>query len=117
MVRRKLRPEFLNRVDEIIMFHPLSKAHIHDIVDIQFKRLVESVLQRQGIEATLTDAAKNLLAEQGYDPVFGARPLKRLMQRQIINELATRILGGELAKGDKLRLDAKDGRLVYERVK
>ncbi|MCK6561715.1 ATP-dependent chaperone ClpB [bacterium] len=117
MVRRKLRPEFLNRVDEIIMFHPLSKAHIHDIVDIQFKRLVDTVLQRQGIEATLTDAAKNLLAEQGYDPVFGARPLKRLMQRQIINELATRILGGELAKGDKLRLDAKDGRLVYERVK
>ncbi|MCL4709124.1 ATP-dependent chaperone ClpB [bacterium] len=117
MVRRRLRPEFLNRVDEIIMFHPLSKAHIRDIVDIQFKRLVETVLQRQGIEATLTNAAKNLLAEQGYDPVFGARPLKRLMQRHIINELATRILGGELAQGDKLRIEAKDGKLVYERVK
>lgn len=117
IVRRKLRPEFLNRVDEIIMFHPLSKAHIHDIVDIQFKRLVETVLQRQGIEAMLTDAAKNLLAEQGYDPVFGARPLKRLMQRQIINELATRILGGELAKGDKLRIDSSNGVLVYEKVK
>ncbi|RIK71932.1 ATP-dependent chaperone ClpB [candidate division KSB1 bacterium] len=117
MVRRRLRPEFLNRVDEIIMFHPLSKAHIRNIVDIQFKRLVEKVLQRQGIAATLTDAAKDLLAEQGYDPVFGARPLKRLMQRQIINELATRILGGELAQGDKLLIDAKEGELVYERVK
>ncbi len=117
IVRRRLRPEFLNRVDEIIIFHPLSKAHIRDIVDIQFKRLVESVLQRQGIEATLTDAAKNLLAEQGFDPVFGARPLKRLMQRHIINELATRILGGELAKGDKLRIGAKDGKLVYEKVR
>ncbi len=117
MLRRRLRPEFLNRVDEIIMFHPLSKAHLHDIVDIQFKRLVETVLQRQGIEATLTNAAKNLLAEQGYDPVFGARPLKRLMQRQIINELATRILGGELVKGDKLRIAAKDGKLVYEKVR
>ena len=117
IVRRKLRPEFLNRVDEIIMFHPLSKAHIRDIVDIQFKRLVETVLQRQGIEASLTEAAKILLAEQGYDPVFGARPLKRLMQRQIINELATRILGGELAQGDKLRIDSSNGVLVYEKLK
>lgn len=117
MVRRRLRPEFLNRVDEIIMFHPLSKAHIRNIVDIQFKRLIEKVLQRQGIAATLTDAAKDLLAEQGYDPVFGARPLKRLMQRQIINELATRILGGELAQGEKLRIDSSNGVLVYEKLK
>ncbi|MDZ7266670.1 MAG: ATP-dependent chaperone ClpB [candidate division KSB1 bacterium] len=117
MLRRRLRPEFLNRVDEIIMFHPLSRAHLREIVDIQFKRLVAGVLQRQGIEATLTPAAKNLLAEQGFDPVFGARPLKRLMQRQIINALATRILSGELAKGDKLRIDAKDNKLIYEKVK
>ncbi|NUM78811.1 AAA family ATPase, partial [candidate division KSB1 bacterium] len=117
LLRRRLRPEFLNRVDEIIMFHPLSKAHLRSIVAIQFQRLVETVLQRQGITATLTEAAKNLLAEQGFDPVFGARPLKRLMQRQIINELATRILGGELAKGDKLRLDARNGMLVYEKLK
>ncbi len=116
-LRRRLRPEFLNRVDEIIMFHPLSRAQLRDIVDIQFKRLVATVLQRQGITATLTDSAKKLLAEQGYDPVFGARPLKRLMQRQIINELATRILAGELAKGDKLGINAQDGRLLYEKMK
>jgi len=116
-LRRRLRPEFLNRVDEIIMFHPLSRAQLRDIVDIQFKRLVASVLQRQGITATLTESARKLLAEQGYDPVFGARPLKRLMQRQIINELATRILAGELAQGDELRINAQDGRLLYEKMK
>jgi ATP-dependent Clp protease ATP-binding subunit ClpB len=113
-LRNKLRPEFLNRIDEVIVFHPLTREHIHQIVDIQFSRLVKGVLQRQGISAELTEAAKDSLSTQGYDPIFGARPLKRMMQRQIINELSTRILAGELNKGDVIRIDAKEGALQYE---
>ena len=116
-LRSKLRPEFLNRIDEVIVFHPLTREHIHKIVDIQFTRMVNGALQRQGLAAELTAAAKDLLAGQGYDPVFGARPLKRMMQRQIINELSTKILAGELSKGEVIRIDAKDDRLVYKKVK
>ncbi len=115
-LRNKLRPEFLNRVDEVIVFHPLTREHIHRIVDIQFARMVQSVLQRQGLAAELTAAAKDLLAAQGYDPIFGARPLKRMMQRQILNELSTKILANELNKGDVIRIDAKQGGLIYKKV-
>ncbi|MFQ5640449.1 MAG: ATP-dependent chaperone ClpB [bacterium] len=116
-MRKQLRPEFLNRIDEFIVFHPLTREHIHSIVDIQFNRLVRALLQRQGLDAELTEAAKDYLTEQGYDPVFGARPLKRLMQRQIVNEFATRILAGELEKGDFVRIDAKKKLLQFEKVK
>ncbi len=113
LLRHRLRPEFLNRVDEIIVFHPLTRDHIHGIVDIQFRRLVRIVLQRQGMDAELTEAARDYLTQQGYDPVFGARPLKRLIQREIINALATRILAGEFHKGDFIRIDVEDGRLAF----
>jgi len=116
ILRQRMRPEFLNRVDEVIVFHPLTRDHIHQIVEIQFKRMVLAALRRQGIEATLSERAKDYLTAQGYDPVFGARPLKRVMQRQIINELSTRILAGELAKGDSVLIDARDGELRYEKV-
>jgi ATP-dependent Clp protease ATP-binding subunit ClpB len=113
LLQKRLRPEFLNRVDEVIVFHPLTREHIHRIVDIQFNRIVRSALQRHGLDAELTEQAKNFLAAQGYDPVFGARPLKRILQRQIINEFATRILGGEFAQGDRIRIDAKNNQLVF----
>ncbi len=116
-LQKKMRPEFLNRVDEVIVFHPLTRGHIHQIVDIQFERMVNATLQRLGIAAQLTEAAKDHLAQQGYDPIFGARPLKRLMQRHVINELSTKILAGELAKGDAVRIDAQEGRLVYAKNK
>jgi ATP-dependent Clp protease ATP-binding subunit ClpB len=116
-LQKKVRPEFLNRVDEVIVFHPLTRGHIHQIVDIQFQRMVHASLGRLGISAQLTEAAKDYLTQQGYDPVYGARPLKRLMQRQIINELATKILAGELAKGDTVRIDAQEGKLVYAKNK
>ena len=116
-LRHKLRPEFLNRIDEVIVFHPLTREHIHHIVDLQFSRMVNGALQRQGIAAELSTAAKDYLAAQGYDPVFGARPLKRMMQRQIINALATKILAGELHKGDVVRVEAKDGALAYHKKK
>ncbi|MGH7492584.1 MAG: ATP-dependent chaperone ClpB [bacterium] len=116
-LRNKLRPEFLNRIDEIIVFHPLTREHIRQIVDIQFARMINGVLQRHGITAELAEAARDLLAAQGYDPIFGARPLKRMMQRQIINELSTKMLAGELNKGDGIRIDAKEGALQYKKVR
>ena len=115
LMNKQMRPEFLNRLDEILVFHPLTREHIHEIVDIQFRRLVRSALLRQGLDAELTEAAKDLLAEEGYDPVYGARPLKRIMQRQIINEFSKRILAGEVEKGDILEIDAKNGELVFQK--
>lgn len=116
LLRQRLRPEFLNRIDETIVFHPLTKAHIRQIVDIQFERSVRTALMRQGIDAELTDAAKDYLAQAGYDPVFGARPLKRLMQRGLINEISTRILEGNFQKGDRIRIDSEDKKLMYEKL-
>jgi len=113
IMQKQLRPEFLNRIDEVIVFHPLTREHINNIVDIQFERMIRSTLLRQGLDAELTDKAKDYLAEQGYDPVFGARPLKRLMQQQILNEFAAKILKGEIAKGDSVMIDAGQGALVF----
>ncbi|MCG3117926.1 MAG: Chaperone protein ClpB 1 [bacterium] len=114
ILKQKLRPEFLNRVDEVIMFHPLTKEQIHQIVSIQFERTVRKTLQRQGLDGMLTEQAKDYLAEKGYDPVFGARPLKRVMQKELINEIATRLLEGKLQKGDYLHIDASDSKLIFD---
>jgi ATP-dependent Clp protease ATP-binding subunit ClpB len=113
ILKQKLRPEFLNRVDEIIMFRPLDKAQIHQIVSIQFERTVRKTMQRQGLDGKLTERAKEYLAAKGYDPVFGARPLKRIMQKELINEIATRILEGKLQKGDFLTIDASEAGLLF----
>jgi ATP-dependent Clp protease ATP-binding subunit ClpB len=115
LMQKQLRPEFLNRIDEVLVFHPLTRDHIREIVDIQFARMVRSVLQRQGLDAELTDSAKDALTSHGYDPVFGARPLKRVMQRLIVNELSKKILAGEIEGGDHIRIDAEDGELVFEK--
>ncbi|MDZ7292970.1 MAG: ATP-dependent chaperone ClpB [candidate division KSB1 bacterium] len=114
ILKQKLRPEFLNRVDEVIVFHPLTPEHIHRIVSIQFERIVRKTLQRQGLDGVLTKRAIDYLAKKGYDPVFGARPLKRLIQKELINEIATRILEGKLQKGDFVKIDASDSRLLFE---
>ncbi len=103
-------------LDEVIVFHPLTRENIHQIVSIQFNRLVRAALLRQGLDAQLTDAAKDYLSAQGYDPVFGARPLKRIMQRQIMNEFAKMILAGQLEKGDKMKIDAKGQKLTFEKI-
>jgi ATP-dependent Clp protease ATP-binding subunit ClpB len=99
-----LRPEFLNRIDEVIVFRPLSREHLVKIVDIQLKRLRE-LLENRKITLELTDAAKRRLAEDGYDPIFGARPLKRLIQQKISNELSLHLLQGEFREGDRVVVD------------
>ncbi len=93
-LKKTIRPEFLNRVDDIIVFHPLTEEHIRDIVDIQLKR-VHGMLDRKNVKVNITDPVKDWLAERGYDPVYGARPLKRLIQTEIVNKLATRLIKRE----------------------
>ncbi len=115
LMQKVMRPEFLNRVDEVLVFHPLTRENIAEIVEQQFEKLVRVALQRQGLDAELTKAAKEVIATQGYDPVYGARPLKRLLQRHIINEFSRRILAGEITKGDKVVVDANEGELIFKK--
>ncbi len=103
-LRAHFRPEFLNRIDEIVIFHPLTKEQIRRIVDLQMDE-IRRFLEPKGIHLALTDAAKDYLAENGYDPDFGARPLRRLVQREIQNVLAKKILAGEVREGDRVVVD------------
>jgi ATP-dependent Clp protease ATP-binding subunit ClpB len=109
------RPEFLNRIDEVIEFAPLSKEQIAEIVELQLARLRDRLAERR-IELELTDAAKETLAEAGWDPAYGARPLKRAIQRLVENPLALRLLEGDFADGDTIRVDAEDGEIRFEKV-
>jgi ATP-dependent Clp protease ATP-binding subunit ClpB len=113
LVRGRFRPEFLNRVDEIIVFHALTLAHIERIVDIQLVHLRKLLADRR-VTVDLTDAAKAHLAREGFDPVFGARPLKRVIQHRVQNELAMRLLEGEINEGDHVAVDARGGELTFE---
>jgi ATP-dependent Clp protease ATP-binding subunit ClpB len=114
-MREVFRPEFLNRIDEIVEFKPLTKDELADIVELQLERLRIRLAER-GIELEVTDEAKHVLAEAGWDPTYGARPLKRAIQRMIENPLALRLLEGDFGEGDAVRVDAKDGELVFERA-
>jgi ATP-dependent Clp protease ATP-binding subunit ClpB len=114
-LRDVFRPEFLNRIDEIVEFKPLSREQLADIVELQLRRLHARLAERR-IQLEVTDAAKEALAEAGWDPTYGARPLKRAIQRLIENPLALRLLEGEFAEGDTIRVDAKDGELVFEKA-
>ncbi|HET7571638.1 MAG TPA: AAA family ATPase [Gaiellaceae bacterium] len=114
-MRDVFRPEFLNRIDEIVEFAPLSREQLGEIVELQLERLRARLAERR-IELELTDAAKERLAEAGWDPAYGARPLKRAIQRLVENPLALRLLEGEFADGDAIRVDARDGEIVFEQV-
>jgi ATP-dependent Clp protease ATP-binding subunit ClpB len=114
-VRRTFRPEFLNRVDETIVFHPLGKDEIAEIVDIQMRLLRRRLAERK-LSLTLTPAAREYLAVKGYDPTFGARPLKRLIQREIQDVLAMRLLSGEIRDGDAIEVDRADEGLEFRPV-
>ncbi|TML42374.1 MAG: AAA family ATPase, partial [Actinobacteria bacterium] len=109
------RPEFLNRIDEIVEFKALSREQLAEIVELQLARLRERLAER-GLGLELTDEAKELVAEAGWDPTYGARPLKRALQRLVENPLALRLLEGEFADGDTVRVDARDGELVFEKA-
>jgi ATP-dependent Clp protease ATP-binding subunit ClpB len=111
-LREFFRPEFLNRIDEIVEFEPLSREQLGEIVRLQLARLRARLADR-GIALELTDAAAEALAEAGWDPTYGARPLKRAIQRLVENPLALRLLEGEFADGDTVRVDARDGELVF----
>ncbi len=111
-VRQVLRPELLNRIDEIIVFNNLGLAEITKILEIQVEHLKRRLAEKR-IELRVTDAAKEFLAKQGFDPVFGARPLKRAIQRLVQDPLALKLLGGEFAEGDQITVDAKDSQILF----
>jgi ATP-dependent Clp protease ATP-binding subunit ClpB len=114
-LRDRFRPEFLNRIDEIVEFKPLSREQIGEIVDLQLERLRRRLEERH-IVLELTDAAKDALADAGWDPAYGARPLKRAIQRLVENPLALRLLEGEFMDGDTIRVDAHGDEIVFDKV-
>jgi ATP-dependent Clp protease ATP-binding subunit ClpB len=115
VLRSHFRPEFLNRVDEIIVFHTLDRAHMREIIDIQLRGLMKRLEDRK-IHVELTDRAKDLLIADGYDPMYGARPLKRTIQRKVLDALAMQVLQGEFREGDTVRIDAPAGELQFSRM-
>ena len=113
MLKQTIRPEFLNRIDEIIMFAPLKKSEIVDIVRLQFNG-VKKMLENNGIAIEVTDKAVQWLADAGYDPQFGARPVKRVIQRTLLNDLSKQILAEEVSKDSRIMVDVKDDKIVFE---
>ncbi|MDI6717220.1 MAG: AAA family ATPase, partial [Actinomycetota bacterium] len=114
-IKKTFRPEFLNRIDEIIVFHELSKGDIKQIIDIMFKRIAEQ-LREQAIEVELTDEAKDVLVAEGYEPAMGARPLRRAIQRLIEDPISEALLSGYFKAGNKIVISAKDGKLDFRRL-
>ena len=111
---RSLQPEFLNRIDEIIFFHALGRDHMKKIIDIQVRGLMKRLEERK-IYVQLTDAAKDQLVREGYDPTYGARPLKRTIQRRVLDPLAMRVLGRGVCGGDTVTVDAGPDALSFEK--
>jgi len=107
LLKKSLRPEFLNRIDEIIMFNPLTRDEIHEIVRIQFNA-IRKMMGENEIELRMTDEAADWLGQIGYDPQFGARPLKRVIQKKILNELSKQILAGLVTKESTVEIDVDD---------
>jgi ATP-dependent Clp protease ATP-binding subunit ClpB len=112
IVRASFRPEFLNRIDDILLFSRLRKDQMGAIVDIQLRR-VQALLDERNIAIIVSDKAKDWLAEQGYDPSYGARPLKRVIQRQVQDPLAEKILSGDILDGQSIHISPGDDRLLF----
>jgi ATP-dependent Clp protease ATP-binding subunit ClpB len=112
LLKKSIRPEFLNRIDEVIMFEPLTRDNVTEIVKIQFKQIQKHLLEQQ-VNIRITDEAVNWLAELGYDPQFGARPVKRVIQKQVLNELSKQILAGKINKEKEIILDVFDSVFVF----
>ena len=116
VLKNTIRPEFLNRIDEVIMFEPLSRENIHEIVKIQMNGMIKQ-LEDAGFKLEITDEAVDWLAQLGYDPQFGARPLKRVLQKKVLNELSKEILGGEINKENTIIVDAIENQIVFREGK
>jgi ATP-dependent Clp protease ATP-binding subunit ClpB len=114
-VEAHFRPEFINRLDDIVEFQPLTREQISEIVALQVDRVVQRVRERD-IDVELTEGALTLLGNLGYDPTYGARPLKRVIQKRLVDPLALAILEGRFQPGETVRVDAADGELVLERA-
>jgi ATP-dependent Clp protease ATP-binding subunit ClpB len=112
IITATFKPEFLNRLDETVIFHRLSREDISRIVELQVEQLAGRVAER-GIEIELTDDARTLLGNLGYDPTYGARPLKRVIQKQLVDKLALKLLEGEFSEGQRVRVDAEGGDLAF----
>ena len=111
-MRAQFRPEFINRIDEIVFFHSLEREHIRQIVDVQLRGLLKRLDERK-ITVELSDAAKDFLVREGYDPVYGARPLKRALQRRLLDPLALRVLDGAFREGDTVVVDVAGDELSF----
>jgi ATP-dependent Clp protease ATP-binding subunit ClpB len=112
LLKQTIRPEFLNRIDEVIMFTPLTRNEIRDIVRLQFA-LIAARLNKSGYETTITEAAIDWIAEAGFDPQFGARPVKRMMQKYLLNDLSKDILAGKVIAGHPVAIDVVGDQLVF----
>src|SRR5258707_4947545 len=112
VLREHFKPEFLNRIDDIVIFHRLSRAQITQIIDVQLERL-RAMLHERNISLVLEDSARELLAQEGYDPNFGARPLKRAIQTLIQNPLSMKLLRGEILPGQIVIVSARDGEMEF----
>jgi ATP-dependent Clp protease ATP-binding subunit ClpB len=112
LLKRSIRPEFLNRIDEVVMFEPLSRDHIRSIVEMQLQA-IKNRLGEAEVELSWTDAAMDWLSQLGYDPQFGARPLKRVLQKRVLDELSKRILSGELSKEGQIKMDYQGQDLIF----
>jgi len=115
-MKKVFRPEFMNRVDETIVFHSLTRDEILQIVDLMISRIRAQIVN-QGMELEVTQDVKNLLAEEGFDPQFGARPLRRALQRIIEDPLAEELLLGRFTQGDTIRVELEDGRVFFTKAK
>jgi ATP-dependent Clp protease ATP-binding subunit ClpB len=114
-VRATFKPEFVNRLDEIVEFEPLTREQIGEIVGLQVAKLTDRVRER-GVEIELTDDARTLIGNLGYDPAYGARPLKRVIQKQLVDKLALKLLEGEFGPGDQVLVDAAGGELTFSKA-
>jgi ATP-dependent Clp protease ATP-binding subunit ClpB len=112
VLKATVRPEFLNRIDEIIMFHPLTMENVKDILKMQLKN-IQKLLEEKGISLIITDYAIEYLCNKGFDPAYGARPIKRLLQKELVNELAKTLLEGKLNKEKPIIVDCFDDALVF----
>lgn len=114
LLKQTIRPEFLNRIDEILMFNPLSKGNVRRIVDIQLNQL-KKTLKTKDINLVVTEDAFNYIADKGYDPFFGARPVKRVIQRDVLNELSKALLGGLLDPTKNVVMDFIDNKIIFRK--